>query len=163
MRVAALESREAHHVEQVADVRAATLASVESERDVVRDAQVREQRALLGDVPDVAPLGWGSMSGVVDDEGTETDRPPVGPVEPGEDPQQRRLPAPRRTEDRGQGAVGDVQIDAAQHGLAREALVEIGHGEARHDTTTAAGDGIRSNQRPSTTLGTAAMPTMTAA
>ena len=114
VRVAPPVSREAHELEQLVDPFLAVRASAEAERHVAADAEVREQGPLLGYVADAPVLaGDETVVGVVDDLLPQPDLPPVGPLEPGHNPQERRLAAPRCAEDRGERTVRDSQVHAA--------------------------------------------------
>ena len=74
-----------------------------------------EERSLLGDEADAAPLRGEVRAAVLERPLAEADRAVVGPLEAGDQPQQRRLAAARRPEHRGEAAARDLEVDADQH------------------------------------------------
>jgi hypothetical protein len=62
----------------------------------------------------------------------EGDRAGVRVVEPGHDPQQRRLPAAVGAEDPDPRAGLDVEVEAAQDRAAAEGLLQAADGKLRH-------------------------------
>jgi len=102
-------------------------ASSESEADVARHRQVREQAALLRDVADAAPFGRQVDAGAVDQHTADADRARVRALESGQQPQQGRLAAARRAEDGRQGAGRLLQVQARQDRVDAEGLVQSTH------------------------------------
>ena len=93
----ALQSHEVHRlVHAPAPVGLADPLVAQPERDVVRDRLVREERVALEDRVD-APLVRRRARHV---DAVEQDRAGVGPLEPGDQAQRRRLAAARRAEHR---------------------------------------------------------------
>src|SRR5690606_38212797 len=82
-----------------------------------------EQRPVLEDHADAAPLGRHPDPGADEDAAADGDGARVGPLEPGDRAQERRLAAAARPEQGDDRAGGHVQVDAAQDLLAPEALV----------------------------------------
>ena len=109
MRHPALEAGQADHLDQLGDAlalgrHAPEPAAAQPEADVRGDREVREQRAFLRDVADAAPLRRRVLPRAVDDAAGEGDRAPVGPLETGDQAEERRLAAAGRAEDRRQRA-----------------------------------------------------------
>ena len=124
-----------HQLEELVDPAAAIRAPGQAEGHVAPDAEMREQRALLGDVPDAAPLArHEATAGVVDQVLADEDLSVVGPFEAGHDPQQRRLAAPRGAEDRRERPGRNGQVHAAQDRLRPECLGHAGDAEVLHAT-----------------------------
>ncbi len=73
-----------------------------AEGDVAADVEVREERVLLEDEPDGAPLGWQVDRGVAVEPGCRSERnpPPLRPQQPGDRAQHARLPRARRSDER---------------------------------------------------------------
>ncbi len=160
--------READEREEVLDAFAAAAArgraaTGHAERDVLRDGQVREERALLRDDAHAAALGRHPGAPGDDDAPTDADFAGVGGLEPGDDAQKRGLAAAGVAEERGERARRDVQVHAAQDGRRPEGLVHATDLEAAHAATSvrAAGcaAGPRACTRVRTTVGTAASTT----
>ena len=102
-------------LEQLVDPRHSVGAPRKAEAHVATHAQVGEQGALLGDVADAAVLrGHEPLAGVVDDLVPQPDLALVRALEPRNDPQQSRLAAAGRAEDRGERPVRDGQIEPAR-------------------------------------------------
>ena len=95
----------------------------QSEGDVRRDAEVREEAAFLRDIPDLPLLGTDVRALTVDRASADCDRAPVGRLEASQQPQQGRLADPRRSEQRGERSGRDGQVQARQNGLPPEAFV----------------------------------------
>ena len=100
-----IEERQPHQLEQLLDpVSRPALPARQAEDDVVGDREMGKQRALLGDIADMAPLRRD-----MDARGPETISPPmrdrslIGALEAAEQPQQRRLAAARGAQDRRPG------------------------------------------------------------
>src|SRR5215813_8385099 len=100
------------------DVRRRQLAQLEAVGDVRGHRHVRPQRIVLEDHADVACV----RRQVVDAALAEPDLAAVGPVEAGDESQQRRLAAPRGPEQREQLAVADVERGAIDGGGRPELL-----------------------------------------
>ena len=130
MRVALLQPLQADQPQQLRHARGAPPPR-QPETDVRGDAQVREERALLGDEADPPALGGdvGGRSGEL--AAAEAHRARVGPLEAGDHPQQRRLAAAGRPEDRGQAARRDLEIEPAQNLGVAEGLRQAGDYERR--------------------------------
>ena len=131
---------------------------------------MREERALLGHVADAAMLArHEDVATVVDHLGPELHLAAVEALEAGHDPQQRRLAAARDSEDAGEAARRDGQVDAVEHRVVAERLAGAANDELLHRPIVTAGStsavamtaggpapavavraGSRSNQRPST-------------
>jgi hypothetical protein len=133
----------------------------EAKADVGGDGEVGKERPLLGHVPDAPALGGEMEPTVVDDAAADGDDAAIRPLETGQEAQQGRLAAPRRSQDGGQGAFGDVEIEAPQHRLGAERLVQAGdvqasgHAGGRASPRPTVG-GSRSKKRARNQLGTAA-------
>jgi hypothetical protein len=87
------ERRDPDHLQQPRDPLAAPLAAGEPEADVVLDAQVGEEGALLGHVADAALLRRQVRAPVIQRLLAERHGAPLGALEAGDHPQQRRLAA----------------------------------------------------------------------
>ena len=85
-----------------------------------------EEAALLRDVADPALLGVDVRALAVDDLLADRDGAAVGSLEAGQQPQQRRLAAARRSENGGQRSGGHLEIQAGEDGVGPEALVQVG-------------------------------------
>ena len=95
----------------------------QAEADVGADRQVREQAPLLGDVAD--PALFRRDVGVA----SATTRPPIAiapdrALEPGEQPQQRRLADPGGPQQGRERARRNCQVDPGQDDVIAEALVQ---------------------------------------
>ena len=104
------EVRDLEPLEQLVDRRAAAGA----EADVREDVEVREERVLLEEVADAAAApAAGRCRASVSSHGASSSAttPARGPEQAGDDPQHRRLPGARRTDERHRGAVLDRQRD----------------------------------------------------
>src|SRR6478609_12085416 len=117
MRVAPAEPAQTDRLEQAVDLAATAparpvLASSEPEAHVARHGQVREQAAFLRDVADPAPLRREVGAGAVDQDAADADRAGVRALEPGQQPQQRRLAAAGRAEDGRQAPGRYLQVQA---------------------------------------------------
>ena len=130
-----------HEVEHLGHPGAALGAGqpVQAEGDVGRHVEVGEERVVLEDQPD-APLLRRDPPGAGDLAPAQLDRPRVGPLEPGREPQQRRLAAPGGADEGQHLARRDLEVDGPDGvvravGLARAAQAQGGLG--RH-----AGDGL---------------------
>ena len=105
-----------------AAVPAGELAGVEAEGDVLPDAQVREQGAVLRHVAHVA-LVRGHPDAVAGHLGAvERDAAGVRVLKPGDQPQQRGLAGAGRAHDRRRAALGHREVDAHEDGLGAEVL-----------------------------------------
>src|SRR5438105_8205773 len=92
------EVGETHHLQKAVDglpdVRARPPAGLQPVRDVAGDRQVRKERVALEDDADVAEIGGQLIDGLA----VDAHRAVTLANEPGHHPQQRRLAAPRGTE-----------------------------------------------------------------
>jgi hypothetical protein len=82
---------------------------------------VLERGVVLEHEPDPAPLG-GQGGGVA---AVDLDAAGVGPLQPGDHPQQGRLAAARGAEQGGQGAAGDLHRHVVQGGEVPEAAGRV--------------------------------------
>ena len=105
------------------------LADLEPVLDVFDHGQVGEERVVLEDGVHVA--GVGRLPGYVC--AAELDGAAVRTLEPGDDPQQRRLARARRTEHREELALGDLEVHAGDREDAPVPLAQRreAHGGAR--------------------------------
>src|ERR1700722_10452481 len=94
---------------------------------------MREQRAFLGDIADMAASRRHMHAVAADALAVDIDAARIRAFEPAEQAEQRGLAAAGRAEDGDQLARGNDQIHAAQHGLALERLGEAGDTYLRHD------------------------------
>ena len=101
--------------------------------DVREHVEMREQRVLLEEVAHPASLRRhvDSLPRVEPGALAERDDAAPRPQQPGDDPQHRRLPGPRRPDERRRGAVRDGQLDGrveAAKGMGEVTLSAIGSG-----------------------------------
>src|SRR5262249_55433747 len=89
-------------------------------RDVLEHVHVSEQRVVLEDEAD-PPVARAALGGVL---AVERDRAGVGVLEPGDQPEQRRLARARGAEQRDELARLHVQRHVAQRGERAEVLPE---------------------------------------
>ena len=128
---------EADELEQLGDPRfrpraGPALAARQAEGDVLRHRQVREERPVLGDVAEPAPV-WRHPDAVAADlPVTDEHRAGRGRFEAGDHPQQRRLAASGRPDDRGDAAVGDVEVDPVEHRHRAVGAVHPAHRQRAH-------------------------------
>ena len=94
------------------------LADRQPEGDVVAHGHVLERGVVLEHEADAALLRRQLRRVAAGDD----DRAGVGLLEPGDDPQQRRLAASRGPEQRGQRAVGHLERDVVERGEVAEPL-----------------------------------------
>jgi hypothetical protein len=87
----------------------------EPERHVAADVQVGEERTFLGHEADVAVLGGNPHPGPEHRPTTQHHRAGIGAEETGDRPQQRRLAATRRAEQRHDLTGLDPQVDPLEH------------------------------------------------
>ena len=88
---------------------------------------MREERTLLGDVADAAFLARDeAVAGVVDHFGTQLHFAGIKALEAGDDAQQGRLAAARRTQDGREAAGGDLEVDPVED-LGATAAERLGH------------------------------------
>ena len=115
-----------HLVDALANQLARRFAHLESIRDVLRDGHVPEQRVVLEDETNfaIARRLLGDVLAVADD------GPGVGDFESRDDAQQRRLAGSRRSEQREQLAVRNVEADALERRKAAELLRNTIDGDA---------------------------------
>jgi hypothetical protein len=105
----------------------------EAEADVLAGRQMREQRAFLGDVADLALVGCDVHAiAVCDRLPVESDGSGVELDEADDRPQQRCLAAARGAEDRRQRSRRNLEVDVAQHdatavGLGETLTAQFGH------------------------------------
>ena len=96
-------------------------------RNVLSDGQMGEERTVLRHEADFAPVSghehpWTGHLGAVD-----VDAAGVRGFEPRDQPQQRGFPAPRRSDDRGRLAPGQIEIDAVEDDGPAERLRQTLH------------------------------------
>ena len=108
-------------------------ARAQAEADVLGDGQVREERTLLGDVADAAPLGRDVRRRTRRRRPCRRSRsrPPSSRDEADDRAQQRRLAAARGAEDRGERALRHVEVDVGEDGALPVGLREPRCSEAR--------------------------------
>ena len=122
-----------HLGDPVTAVRVPALLAAEAEGDVAGHVEVREQRALLGDVAHPAGLGRHRPDAVAGHHGVaEGDGARLGLEEAGDQPQQRGLPAPGGAEHGRERAVRDVQGDGVDGRGRPEAPGHVGDAHAAH-------------------------------
>ncbi len=83
---------ERNHLEQFGDLRRAPITAGQSEPDIGANSVVREQRSVLGDVSH-RPAVRGRPLPASDDTAGKCDSPGVRSLEPGDQAEQRGLPA----------------------------------------------------------------------
>jgi hypothetical protein len=125
-------SAQAHRLQQAGDLAAAAFPGGKPEPDIALDGQVREQAAVLGDVTDPASFRRGVDTRTVDQDIADLDRARVRAVEAGQQPEQRRLPAARRPQDRRQGPGRHLQVHAGQDWMGAEGLIQAGNRQLPH-------------------------------
>ena len=145
------ELAEVHEVEQfvdpAADLGFGNLPDLQPERHVAAHREVLERGVVLEHEPDVAALGR-QVCGV---DPLDVHRPRVGPFEPGDDPQQRRLAAARRAEQRQQLAGRDAHRDVVEGDEVPEPLVDADHLDA-HNRSISHSSRCRGRMMPTTTM-----------
>ena len=97
-------------------------APAQTERDVLEDVEVREQRVVLEDGVDRPPVRLGVGDVLV----AEVDPPGGRLLEPGHHPQRRRLAASGRAEQREERALRDGQVEVVDGGERAERLGDAG-------------------------------------
>ena len=124
-RVAVAEVLELHEVQELVDalgdLRLRALAHLEAERDVLAHGHVLERRVVLEDEADVALLRRERRRVLAGEE----DLAGVGRLEPGDDPEQRRLARAARPEERRERARLDVERDVVERDEVAEALRDV--------------------------------------
>ena len=122
------EVRDPEALEQLVDALAA------AEGDVATDVEVREERVLLEDEPDRAPLGRQIDAGVAVEPElvAERDPPDVGPQQPGDRAQHARLPRSRRPDER-ERLAPDLELYREAEGAKRVVEAEV---ERVHEGTS---------------------------
>src|SRR5262249_12525226 len=103
-------------------------ADPETELDVLARGHVREERIGLEHHPHVALVGSDAGDVLALDE----DPARVRPVEAGDEAQRRRLAAARRSEQRQELALAELDVDALERLEAAELTVKILEVEVRH-------------------------------
>ena len=161
MGVATAEPSEPDELDEL--LRFGPLRPRDTEPDVAHDRQMGEQRTLLGYVPDAPVLGPHRPHPVVDDPTVDGHGARVDLLETGDQPQERRLPAPRRPEDGGGRPVGDDEIDMGEHRGGAEALGHAPELDRAHGARFARTCRSRSNHRPRRAPGIMARTTITSA
>ena len=124
-RIAVPEALELHEVQELVDalgdLRLRPLAHLQPERDVVPDRHVLEGGVVLEHEADVSLLRR-ERSRVL---AGEQDLALIGGLEPGDDPEQRRLSRAARAEERGQRARLDVERDVVERDEVAEPLRDV--------------------------------------
>ena len=110
------------------DRRLVLLREHEREGEVLAHRHVRVERVVLEHHRDVALF----RRHVVDAAVADADLARADLLEAGDHAQQRRLAASRRTDEHGERAVGDVDVDAVQHSSRAEVLLDRLDRDARH-------------------------------
>jgi hypothetical protein len=103
------------------------LALLEAVGDVVQHAHVREERVLLEDRIDLAPVGRHAD----DRDALDRDRALGRLLEAGDHPQRRRLAAPRRAQQREELAVVNVEVQPVDGDQIVKALGHPSQGDDR--------------------------------
>ncbi|CAM2146819.1 hypothetical protein PT2222_190141 [Paraburkholderia tropica] len=110
----------------------APLRARQAEHDVVRDREMRKQRAFLGHVANPTLFG-GQMQRVVGHApSADVDAARVGALETAQQAQQRGLAAARGAEQREQRAGLHREMHVVQHGMAVEGLGNAGNAKCAH-------------------------------
>ena len=109
------------------------LADPEAEGEVLAHAHLRIERVVLEDHRDVAL----ARRDVVDDALADPDRPRRERLEPGEQPQRRRLARAGRADEHHELAVRDLERELRDGGRLAEALRHVLEGDGRHQPFTA--------------------------
>ena len=112
---AALEPGQAHHRDQLGHALAPLGVPPQAEGHVRGHVTVGKQRRLLRDQADAAPLGSHVQSRSCDAPAADFDGPRPDGQEPGDRPQDGRLPAAARPEHRGERARFQRQVDAVEN------------------------------------------------
>ena len=124
-RVAVGKAGQLHQLEQVVDALSGlvlgALADIEAEGDVLAHGHVLERGVVLEHEADAALVR--RQLGDVD--AADLDLALVGAVEPADHPQERRLTAARRAEQRGQRAVRHLHRDVVQGGEVTEPFRDV--------------------------------------
>ena len=103
------------------------------EANVLADAQMGVESALLGDVADGAFVGGHRLAAAAGhDRACDRDGPGVGSDEPDDHSQQRGLAAAGRAEDRRHRPLGDLDVDVTQHRPRAERLRDRLASQVRH-------------------------------
>jgi hypothetical protein len=122
----ALEARQVHAGEcrrdARRDLRLRQPARLEAEGDVLPHREVREKGVVLEDHAEVALRRRQALDRL----GTDPDRAAIGGLETGDDAQQRRLAAPRRSQEGQHLAARHGERDAVEDGLVAELLADVG-------------------------------------
>src|SRR5450631_4066036 len=112
------EVEQFHH--PTTDVVFAALADLEPEGHVAIDREVLEHRVVLEDKADVTRLRR-QLGGV---DALDLHRSRIRAFQPGDDSQQRRFPAPARTQQRGEFPRTHRQVDSVQRDEVPELLAD---------------------------------------
>ena len=124
----ALEPREVNEREGVSDPRVGVGDVVQTERHVFADVQVGKQCVVLEHHAEAAARGRQACDFLA----LDADRSRVRRLEAGEEAQQRRLAAPRRTQQGDDLAAGNIERHRPDRHLMRPLLRHAGQGEKRH-------------------------------
>ena len=108
------------------------LVPAQAEADIVGDAEMRKQSAILRHEADAAPMRRNRMLRIGQQLAVEHDAPAVGRLEAGDQAQKRRLAGARRADDRGAADRRDAQVDAVQRRHRAVALAQAGDLEKAH-------------------------------
>ena len=108
-------------VDAGADLVPFALADPQPEGDVLEHGHVRERGVVLEHEPDAPVLRAHSGHVLAGD----PDHSPVGLLEAGDDPQERRFARAARPEQRGQRSLGDVERDVVERGEVAELLGDV--------------------------------------
>jgi hypothetical protein len=136
VRIAAAVPGQAHQLEELVDLAPAIRTPGKTEGHIAANAQVREERALLGHVADPPPFAGHEMTPrIVDEVIPDPDLPAVGPLEAGHNPQQRGLPTARGPENGRERTGRNGELHPAQDRLGPERLGHAGDAKVLHDDT----------------------------
>ena len=118
-------------LQQLSHATGVALRTRKSKGDVGGDVEVGEQRSLLRHEADPALLGGDVGALVADDPLADANRAGVGALEAGDQPQQRRLAAARRTEHGREAALRHLELQRVEHGCGTEGLAQRGDRQRR--------------------------------
>ncbi len=125
--------------------------ALQGEGDVLPDRHRVEERALLEGHAELAPeLGERAVVEPGDRHAVDLDRAGVGLQQPDDVLQEHALARPRGADDDHRLALGDVEVDAVQHHLGAERLLETPDGDLRAARGRSAGAGRPSSAGPRT-------------
>jgi hypothetical protein len=139
-----------HRVRPLAHLCRRHLAHAQRVLDVLEHGAVRPQRVRLEHEAESALLGGQRRArrAVEEHAVAEPDAALVGMIEPGDGAQQRRLPAPGRTQERDHLAFAQLEGNALEHVAVTQALVHVRDHQLTHGGELPAGERSRGPARP---------------